>query len=172
MVERLPRARSGGLGLDRHQILRWPLDDGFPDAREGGRHSLRAARRELQAAAHLEVAAHGSGVPGVHAGERPATGTPDGRPGARCPRECRHGLLGRRGARLCREGRDRARLPRAHRLRETDEAVATPARIIAMPTKWYHPGYSRRKIADKTMPIAGMRCMVAPAREGPSRCTT
>src|SRR6185369_15791396 len=49
---------------------------------------------------------------------------------------------------------------------------ATPARISAMPAKWYQPGYSASKSAESTTPNAGMRCMVTPARTAPMRFTT
>ena len=53
--------------------------------------------------------------------------------------EHRHDLLGRRGPGFQKQRPSRARLPRAHWLLETDEALSdesvTPARISAMPAK-------------------------------------
>ena len=85
MVERIPGARRGGLGLDRHQPCRRRGADGVSDARPPRRHALagrkqRAANGRTRtfapdeirfvAAAALAVAAHGSRVSGGAARRR------------------------------------------------------------------------------------------------------
>src|SRR5512134_2984207 len=52
------------------------------------------------------------------------------------------------------------------------EASATPARISSTPAKWYQYGRSPRNAAARMTAIAGIRCMVAPARAAPMRFTT
>ena len=56
--------------------------------------------------------------------------------------------------------------------RARSEASATPTRISATPAKWYQTGYSPRNNAARPTAMAGIRCMVAPARAAPMRFTT
>ncbi len=56
--------------------------------------------------------------------------------------------------------------------RPAQDESPTPARISAMPAKWNHCGYSARNTADISTAMAGIRCMVAPARAAPRRVTT
>ena len=41
-----------------------------------------------------------------------------------------------------------------------------------MPAKWNHTGYSPRNNAESSTAMAGIRCIVAPARAAPMRATT
>jgi di/tricarboxylate transporter len=57
-------------------------------------------------------------------------------------------------------------------LQRRKEDSVTPTRISATPAKWYQAGYSPRNSAASATEIAGIRCMVTPARAAPILFTT
>src|SRR5438445_2412720 len=155
MVERAPGARGRRLGLDRDQSLRRRRAHGVSRARKGRRQLLggrrRAGRRRprahpeagrspVRAAQALALAAHRRGVSGLGARARrrsdPGARAADGRPGARRPREHRHHLLGRRGARKTGREGARAGLSRADRVLEAARALNARALAIELRSRY------------------------------------
>ena len=142
MVEPLPAARRGRLGLDRHQPRRRRRADGVPHPRratarrcgpaaliamrQGVTRVFAPRRRRVSSPSALAIAAHRHRVSRCRCAFAPATSTIDAgaalpRPGARRARRRRHRVLGRRRARDDRRTHRGARLSRAHRLRRTAE---------------------------------------------------